>query len=227
MKKLQYWLLLLFFALAIASCYDIFDPEDIEQKLYITIEVSENGVPVGSIAPLLIVATVDQDASGKSCNFEATGGYFSEPGVLNASSIINYEGNAYTYWYSGSTPGNVMIKASIEELSIIDTIIVEPIPEIEFLDLPDSAKVDSTFLLTIKVPDIWHSKIMEIKSLSGILRPANPVNDEVQSGSKVLPITDNSGQVIIQYTAGANAGKDIITASMLGTLAVEELIIFD
>jgi hypothetical protein len=194
----------------------------------VTLDVSEQTIGVGLEAPIILTVTVVPEGAvaGEEVRFKATGGTFntaaSNPAVLEGNEAININGQATAVWFAPRTPGTVRFSISILNRTAEARIEVTPVPpEIVFVDLPDSLSVGQTTLFQVRIPSAWAGKAVEIQAPQASLQAAGPVADNLQEGTRILPLTDETGAADVLLLTPDSPQQMILTASLFGTIQRE------
>ena len=198
-------------------------------------KVSVEEVPVASANPILITASVIEDAAGKTCDFEATNGTFApKDAILKPSDpiskierTVDINGKVSVWWFAPDIPTTVHFSATIDTVKEEIQIEVTPVPsEIEFIDLPESMGINQTVLFSVRVPSDWVKEAVQVQAPQAkLLKAIGPVSGVEKEGISISPLTDEEGKADVLFVAPDSPQKVIVTASLFGTIQRQEVTI--
>ncbi len=216
-----------------AGC-DFFDSEKKNDRFpeggtaFMEVDASTRSIGVGLDTPVVITVAVTKDAKDETCSFTATSGSFSETDATpSVDVIVDVNGQAKAFWFAPDEPGLARLTTTINSVSDMLDIEVTPVPSVELNDVPDSLAVGEQVLFRTKVDADWANKPMEIRAPNAVLQATGPVDQELDMGSRILPLTDEQGEVAVVFTAPSMPLNIQITASLFGTRESKLVKIFE
>lgn len=215
------WILVYCFIFINLGCEDP-DPSRLDDGSYVRISATpDTPVDAGSNNYITINVEVPLDGTGETCTFTATGGSFETKSGNKASttSVVNISGVASTTWFPPPTPGIYKVTGTIKTLVVEKEITVQGVEAIIYTDLPSTVTLNSSTLFTLTVGKQWAGSAIEVKTTGGLLEATGPVVEELEKGTKIKPVVDQTGSVHVVYTAPSTAGNFQINASMFGTVS--------
>ena len=189
-----------------------------ESGAFMELEPNYPTVRVGLTTPLAFTASVTKDAEGGQCTFTATAGSF-DPTTLQLSldTTVDVNGRASVDWYAPGDVGQVRLTATIETVRRTVLINVSPVPEVVIEGLPNSMPPDTRVLFSVHVPADWSNMALEVRTVGATLQATGPTEDNNDRGTRILPLTDRDGLVLVLFTAPDEPMDVPVTASLFGT----------
>jgi len=197
-----------------------------ETSTFMRMTASDTTIGVGLDASILIAVQVTKDGTGDTSLFSATSGSFlSQQTNASIEKIVDVDGNASADRFPPDEPGTVRVTARIQTVAKSINISVTPVTQIDIIGLPDSIALGQSVLFRAKVPSQWHRKPIEIRAPDAILKATGPVDQDLDAGTRILPLADETGEVAVIFTAPNMPMKIIITASMFGTRRSKQVVV--
>jgi len=185
-----------------------------------------DSVGVGLRLPVHLSARMTADAAGSQCNFTASGGSFnSTSALLTASGSVDVNGRATVVWFPPASAGRVDFGATVGQVTGDTSVVVTPVPDIVFTGLPDVLAAGETIQAGVQVAAAWAGSAVEIRTPQGLLKAVGPVQGDFDTGTKILPILDATGQAGLLVIAPMTTGQLVVTASLFGTVRSKSIVV--
>jgi hypothetical protein len=194
-------------------------PNGQTDALFVKLVPELDSVGVGLHLPVRLFARVTKDATGSECDFAATGGSFNPASAqAKTTATVDVNGRAAVIWFPPAVSGRVAFTAKVGAVTGDTSLVVTPVPDIVLVGLPDTIATGETAQASVQVPPIWSGSAIEVRAPQGLLKTLGPVDDDLDVGTKILPLLDATGHAGFLVTAPSTAGQLLVTASLFGTV---------
>lgn len=206
-----------------AGCGSIDDnpsnPLEGKSDTLIVMEVAPDTAPVGIAGAVRVTASVTRDATSQTCTFTSTAGKFGSPsGAATATATVDSRGQASVTWYPPDQMGTVDLTAQVASVTGRTSVVVKAVPDILFVGLLDTMAKGQVAAFMVQVDPAWSGAALDLKTSAGTLLALGPVRDELDEGSRVRPLLDQTGRAEVLLTAPGAAGNVVVAGSLFGTV---------
>lgn len=202
------------------------DPLRGDVDTLLVLQAETDTVAVGARQAVLITARVTRDATGESCSFTAGSGSFSA-GELKPtiSAAIDANGQAIVAWFPPDLPGRADLSAQVGDVTGRTVITVAAVPDIVFVNLPDTVPAGQVVQVTLEVADAWAGVGVEVRASAGTLAALGPVQDGQDEGNRIVPLLDENGRASFLLAFPGAPGQVVVTASLFGTIRSKTVVV--